>query len=478
MPIRVQVVGHGLVEFPDGTPQEEMQKALEGLRVPSTSTPASLAPQGVRVSGDSFGDKVKNAATLIGTALPTAGGIVGGMVGGTPGAALGGAAGEGYRQLAEHVTELPGAVVDVSRNVLSHPVETAKGFVQGANSGAVNAAEQGAGQAAGQLAGEGIAKGGSVMAKWLMNRATTRVSAALMRDFPELSDTLIDNALTVSKGGYGQARALLMGAKAKATQALATADAAGATLPIRLNPDLADSLKTALLEKAVKSGQVPGAQPGQALDVASARLPGPMRKLFSQIDAAAGQRAGMHSAAVPGQAFELTPSQADLLKTQLQRESRALYLNRTAPNGPRAMGMDATERAEYATQLNTAIDALASGYKAANAEAQPLLGAVRGLKQAIRPNGNLYQAMVRPAVGAALGGAAGTHEGGTPGGMAGAIAGAALTSPAGMSREAIVLSHPVMQGVLKALPAPLAQGLVDLLASSGWSGPATPAPEK
>jgi len=51
-----------------------------------------------------------------------------------------------------------------------------------------------------------VAKAGGVMAKWLMNRATSRVSAALLRDFPELSDTLIDNALTVSKGGEGGRR--------------------------------------------------------------------------------------------------------------------------------------------------------------------------------------------------------------------------------------------------------------------------------
>jgi hypothetical protein len=74
------------------------------------------------------------------------------------------------------------------------------------------------------------------------------------------------------------------------------------------------------------------------------------------------------------------------------------------------MGMDATERAEFASRLNDAIDDLASGYKSANAEAKPLIGAVRGIKQAIRPNGNLYQAMVRPAVGGLLGEETGRHR--------------------------------------------------------------------
>jgi hypothetical protein len=39
--------------------------------------------------------------------------MVGGAAGGIPGAALGGAAGAGYRQLGAHLTELPGAAVDV-----------------------------------------------------------------------------------------------------------------------------------------------------------------------------------------------------------------------------------------------------------------------------------------------------------------------------------------------------------------------------
>jgi len=39
-PIRVNVLGHGIVEFPAGTSEDVMRKALEGLKVPETQTPA------------------------------------------------------------------------------------------------------------------------------------------------------------------------------------------------------------------------------------------------------------------------------------------------------------------------------------------------------------------------------------------------------------------------------------------------------
>lgn len=433
-------------QFPDDATDAEIGEALAGMQQPAK-------PVGQRVEGDTFSEKIANAAKMVGSALPAAGGIAGGILGGAPGAAVGGAAGEGYRQLAQHYTEIPGAIRDVASNLIHHPVATAEGANAGINRGGMNVAAEAATQAGAQAVGDAVVKGGTVLGKWLMNRATSRVTARLMQDFPELSDTLIENALTVSKGGEGRARSLLMTAKGKANAALKTADAAGAEIPIVLNGDLAESLKTALLEKAVKSGGVASGV-GAPLTTAMERLNPPMRALFKEIDAAA-----------QGGTLKLSPTHADLLKTQLQKESRALYANRVAPNGPKALGMDATARAEYATQLNSALDAVAGGYKAANAEARPLIGAMRGIQQAIRPNGNLLQAMVRPAVGAATGGAIGGREGGTPGSIAGGIIGAAATSPAGMSREAIILAHPAFQGALRSLPKPLASWLLDLVST-------------
>lgn len=413
--------------------------AKAGVDTKAPATPAATT------SGPSWMRSTAEAA------IPNVGGAVGGFVGGIPGAAIGGAAGEGYRQIAAHVEELPGAVRDVARGAVEHPIETATGFARGAAAGVVEAGKEAGLQGAFQGAGDLAVRGAGIMSKWLMNRATTRVSAKLMQDFPDLTDTLIDKALTVSKGGYEKARSMLLAAKADATIALRKADASGARIPIQLTDDLAESLKTALLEKAIKSGTVKAA-PGTPLTVASQRLDPATAALFQQIDAAAN-----------GGVFHLAPSQADVLKTQLQKESRLLYANRTAPNGQRAMGMDATERAEFASRLNEAIDTLATGYKSANAAARPLIGAVRGIQQATRPNGNLYQALVRPAVGAAVGTETGRESGGKWGAIAGGAAGAAMTSPAGMSREAIVLAHPAMQAILRQVPRSTAGMIVEFV---------------
>jgi hypothetical protein len=178
-------------------------------------------------------------------------------MGGVPGAAAGGAAGEGFNQVVQHATEIPGAIADVARNVLNgEGAATLKGFAEGATHGVVNAGEEAAGQAVGQGVGNVLAAGAGKLAPWLMNRATTRVTERLMREFPNLSDTLIENALTVSKGGEAKALGMLKAAKSKATAALGIADKTGATIPIELSEDLGESLKTALLEKAVKSGSV------------------------------------------------------------------------------------------------------------------------------------------------------------------------------------------------------------------------------
>ena len=397
---------------------------------------------------------------------PAAGGVVGGMVGGIPGALIGGGAGKGYGDLIAHGAEIPGAIGDILGNALEEPMATMQGWSQGVREGVTDTAKAAGIEGISQAAGVKVAQAGSALSKWLMNRATTRVTAKLMQEFPNLADALIDEALTVSKGGYEKAKTLLTAAKGKANAALGAADAAGATVPVQMSPELAESFKTALIEQTIKQR---GLEPSQgAITAASNRLPAHLRQLFQQID----------NAAESGGALNLSPSQADILKRRLQLQSKPTYAQRGAPNGPRAMSMESAELAELASSINTGIDGVATGYKAANAEAQPLIGAVRGLKQAIRPNGNLYQAMVRPAVGGVVG-AAGGSQSDVPGGSAlGAIAGAAMTSPAGMSREAIILASPQVQQMLKQLPRASAVALTELLTELSRSQTPGTAPQE
>lgn len=452
MPITLKLPGGQTVTVPDDTTPEEMDAIANERAAPPVKTKAD----GSATIGDHL--KAKGADLA-----PSVGGLAGGLVGGIPGAAVGGAAGQGIGNLIEHGAEIPGAIRDVARNMFSEPVATMRGFAEGTTEGAIDTAKAAGLEGAAQAAGGVVAGAAGKLSKWLMNRATTRVTERLMREFPDLPDTLIDNALTVSKGGYDKALGLLKTAKKKATTALAVADASGATVPIQVSADVADSLKTALLEEAIKSRGIPVSV--GAVQSATNRLPAHLRTLFTQIDAQV-QGGGL---------LHLTPSHADLLKRRMQQESRALYANRAATNGPKAMGMDAAERADYAAELNTKIDGVASGYKAANAEAKPLIGAVRGIKQATRPNGNLYQAMVRPAVGAMLGEGAGQTQG-LPTGT-GAMAGALLTSPGGMSREAIILKDPRVQQMLRQLPRASAAMLTQLLGELGRNPEAAPAPQ-
>jgi hypothetical protein len=454
VPITLKLPGGQSVTVPDDTTPEEMDRiANESAPPPKTGQVRAKEP-GLATIGDQLRAKGRVAA-------PAVGGMVGGLVGGIPGAIVGGGAGQGIGTLIDKGGEIPGAVADVTRNLFREPVATMRGLSEGVVEGATNMGTAAGLEGASQFVGGKVAEAGGVMAKWLMNRATTRVSEKLMREFPDLADTLIDEALTVSKGGYEKALGLLKAAKAKATATLQAADASGATIPVQMSADVAESLKTALLEDVIRARGLQ-ASPG-AVTSARNRLPPQLRALFQQID----------QAATSGGALDLVPSHADLLKSRLQKESKRLYGMRGAPNGPTALGMDATETAELAAQINAAIDKVATGYKAANAEARPLIGATRGIKQAIRPNGNLYQAMVRPAVGGALG-AAGGGQSEVPGGsVVGALAGAAMTSPAGMSREAILLASPAMQEMLKQLPRGTAMALTQLLRErSGAQGPA------
>ncbi len=362
--------------------------------------------------------------------LPTVGGVIGGMVGKVPGvrmatAAIGGAAGEGYRQIAKHASELPGAVVDVARNLVNEPAATVSGFVEGAKEGATNAAAQGAIQAAGQGGGELLGGAASKAAPFLMNRALN-LTAKLSREFPNLSTTMIEHALSVSKTGLGHARMLLTKATAEAHAALATAHAAGATVPVTAaTRGLQRTLVKVLNGSDIESGL--------------ATLAAVERKIGT------------------GRAGALNPIEADALKRSLQTESKALYAAEKMGNGKPNTTVKAQALADMAASLNEDIGAIttkagAAGYRAANAAAEEMIGATRGIENAIRPGSNLYQAMVRPGVGAVMGASAGGAADGWKGAAAGTVAGAALTSPAGMSRLAIILSKPSVQGILKRSP--------------------------
>lgn len=353
--------------------------------------------------------------------LPAAGGMAGGLVGGIGGtvagmgvggvpgaiggAALGGGAGEAAKQL----------------------VNRARGQESPATMGgaAKDIGIQGAVQGAAEVAGQGLAAGAAKAAPWFMNRALN-LTDKLSREFPGLSDTMIEHALTVTKGGFDKARKLLSAAKAEANAALDTAHAAGATVPI--------SAATGGLQKTL------------AKVLASDDIEGGLATLAS-----VERKMGI------GRAADLTPLEADALKQSLQTQSKSLYTALKMGQGRPNVTIKAQALADVAQSLNQAIGdvttaAGAPGYRAANAQAQEMIGAVRGIAKGIRPGANIYQAMVRPGVGAVLGGVGGGEVGGSKGAVTGALVGGALTSPAGMSRLAVALGKPGVQIILRQSP--------------------------
>lgn len=429
--------------------------AAELEQIFAKATPAAPKPSGLASAADEtlrthphplegVTDEMMRAGTLkLADALPTIGGVGGGMIGGAGGsvfgvgvggvpgaiggAGIGGATGESARQLIRHAmgAEAPASASDA----------------------AVDIAKEGGTQAAYEAGGRVIAAAAKPAARWMMNRAMN-ATERLSREFPNLSQTMIDNALSVSQGGLRRARALLSQAKAGVNEGLEQAGKAnfaagkisGAKIPVQLTPELADSLKTAIVEGAIQSGVTKTG--GGSVSAATTRLPKAIQQLLGAVD----------RAAETGQALDLTPELADAFKTQLQREVKALYMQGTSPTGLSAVPALKAIKADFAARLNDAIDAVAAGYKEGNATAQPLIGAVRGIRHAIRPGSNLYQAMVRPGVGALLGGAEGYRQGGGVGGAVGAAAGAVATSPGTMSREALILANPLFQSLLKQLP--------------------------
>jgi hypothetical protein len=143
--------------------------------------------------------------------FPSLGGTVGGLTGGPVGAAIGGTAGSGFQQLAQHATELPGAVSDVARNLFSQPAATLAGGVRGVAGGAVDAATEGALQGA-------LEYGGGLVSKHVI----APVARGVMRGYlkpslaggniqqaREIVQTALDEALPATKAGDVRADRLI-----------------------------------------------------------------------------------------------------------------------------------------------------------------------------------------------------------------------------------------------------------------------------
>lgn len=420
-------------------PQQQGQYSLADAKPIGAYQLSDAEPsKGQTASGSTFGEKIQHAASMLGSAVPAVGATIGGIYGGVPGAAVGGGAGEGYKQVLQHASEIPGAIADVARNAWSDPRGTipamAQGAVQGTNAGGVDVGTQTALNAGTEKVGQGLVKVAGKIAPALMQQATN-APLSLAREFPDLSQTMIDHSLTVSKGGLAQARQLLYAAKAEANGALDAATAKGATVSI----DAAKSgLQKTLDEQVLDSSDVVGS---------IAKIASLERKVGA------------------GRSSTMTLREADALKTSLQNEARSLYRSVQMGNSSKAVALEAIAKADMAASLNQAIEDAATrvgvtGYKAANSSAQDLIGATRAISRRIlqAPGGSVQKAateLATPAtMGAILGGAPGAAVA-----AAGTVAGRVATTPTNLSRTAVFLSNPTVQGFLRQLPIPLVQAI-------------------
>jgi hypothetical protein len=427
MPDPLQAIVERMVAA--GEPEDNIALVIQQHKTTAPQPQAAPAAPPGRSWTDTAVDALPALGGIAGGIVGGIGGAVAGMgVGGVPGgiggATLGGGAGEAAKQL---INRARGAAAPAS-----------------AADAATDIGVQGAIQGAGQAVGAGIGKVASKAAPWLMNRALN-LTDKLSREFPNLSETMIEHSLTVSKGGLAKARALLRVGKAEANAALDAAHAAGVTVPITAATD--GLAKT--LPKVLNGGDIEGGL---------ATLASLERKMTT------------------GRAGALTAHEADALKASLQRESKALYTAEKMGLGRPNVAVQAQAKADMAASLNQQIGDLTTaaghtGYRSGNAAAQEMIGAVQGINKGTRAGSNLYTAMVRPGAGALLGGAAGAQQGGTKGALGGAVVGGMMTSPAGMSNLALALRKPGVQQILKGAPK-LAAAVASYLA--GAADEATP----
>lgn len=209
----IDIPGVGSIAFPDSMSDAEMNAAA--TRLYQGANPTKKQPP------------VKSWVETASDWLPGAGGAIGGMVGGKTGAAIGAAAGEGYKQLAQHATEIPGAIADVARNAIAQPGATARGFAQGAGAGAVNAGTQAVVQGAlPQAAGEVIGAGMKAAAPWLMQKAL-KPAMGLLNEYkttaPKLVQTLLDEGVSVTQGGLDKLQRLFDATNQEIRDAVANA---------------------------------------------------------------------------------------------------------------------------------------------------------------------------------------------------------------------------------------------------------------
>lgn len=208
MPRQIRGPDGVLHTFPDDATDAEITEALSA---------SEKAP-----SGGGWSDAIAGA-------LPTLGGLAGGITGGIGGATVGGMAGQGYGELLKHAGEIPGALADVARNVVTQPRATLQGFLQGANEGAVNAGLKGASEGVGQAVGGAVGKGVAQTGKLVYKGGVALLPKGIKQEFPDLAEAGFREGVSLTNRGAAKAEKLVGQSAQQATDKLAIMERAGSS---------------------------------------------------------------------------------------------------------------------------------------------------------------------------------------------------------------------------------------------------------
>ncbi len=204
----IEIPGVGNIAFPETMSPEQVNAAAAKLY---QEKQGALGITATRADPNAFNPprftESLQKATGVG---PAVGSTVGAMVGGVPGAAIGGAAGLGYEQIARHAKELPGAVVDVARNLVQQPRATLKGAAEGLAQGVSDvgtATGVGAAlEAGGQFAMKGLGNAAEAVYRGYLKPSLATKSIGKAQ---AIVKTALDEALPITSEGAAKAQRLI-----------------------------------------------------------------------------------------------------------------------------------------------------------------------------------------------------------------------------------------------------------------------------
>ncbi len=444
MPIRVRTP-QGVVEFPDGTPPEEIKAALDSMPVNLGSRASftvnnqpvsNLGPAppgmggGVPFSPEEFTprpdwdspsvmDSVPTVIARGSRMLPAVGGAIGGSIGAPAGpvamvggAALGGAAGEAGSQLIRRA---------LGRGGPDMPVQAATDILQ-----------ESALQVPMELGGRALMAGGRVLGRTLYD-AALRPTNTLLQEFPDVVGTALRERLPVgdlipgvTRKGSAIANEARQASSRKTAQLLEQAGTRGVRFTIR-----------DVIEKPVQSlAKQLDTQPEMRSDLAT--LGKFTRDLLE--DKAGG----------------ITPLRLKAIKQSAQAVANPIYKAQARGNTvTAAQSLSARANRAVATGAKDALETV-GGVADSESKTQALIGAARAIRQAEARRAPLTTHILSGVAGSAgVGGGIGMGGGPKDDAMLGLTMYMLMrvaASPRTLSRAGITLTRQGVQEVLRLLP--------------------------